>query len=126
MSNITSKDTKIEIFVRKYLYRCGIRYRLHKTNLPGKPDIVIPKISHIIFVNGCFWHLHGCKRSNLPKTNTEYWHDKLSKNKQRDLENINQLKKMGWNVTILWECESQNIKSNPLINKIIKEYFEKI
>ena len=125
MSRIRSKHTKPEMIVRSYLFSKGFRYRLHNKKLPGKPDISNHSKRIAIFVNGCFWHQHGCKRSNLPKSNQEYWHKKLSNNKLRDQNNVNQLLKLGWNCSIIWECESRSIETNPLIENIIREYNEK-
>ena len=105
MSLIRSKDTKPEILVRKYLFSKGFRYRKYCSNLPGKPDIVLPKYKTVIFVHGCFWHKHNCNFFRLPKTNTEYWANKIENNVLRDKKNIIELKKLGWKVIIVWECE---------------------
>lgn len=105
MSRIRSKDTKPEILVRKYLFSKGFRYRKYCSNLPGKPDIVLPKYKTVIFVHGCFWHKHNCNFFRLPKTNTEYWANKIENNVLRDKKNIIELKKLGWKVIIVWECE---------------------
>lgn len=106
MSKIRSKDTKAEVMVRKWLFAHGFRFRKNDKRYPGKPDIVLPKYKTIIFIHGCFWHSHeGCKRSNMPKSNTEYWSAKLEKNKKRDQEHIQKLKEEGWKVIVLWECE---------------------
>ena len=97
MSKIRSKDTLPEIRVRKMLFARGYRYRLHVKNLPGKPDIVLPKYNAVIFVHGCFWHLHlGCRDGTIPKTRTDYWEKKLLGNKERDKKNMNELRKQGW------------------------------
>ena len=106
MSRIRSKNTTPEKIVRKILTQMGYRYRLQVKKLPGKPDIVIGKKRLVIFINGCFWHQHkGCKRQSLPKTNIEYWHNKLNGNVIRQKDNIKKLKKDGWNALIIWECE---------------------
>ena len=105
MSKIRSKDTTPEEKVRKYLFSQGFRYRKNDKRYPGHPDIVLPKYKTAIFVNGCFWHMHGCKEFVLPKSNLEYWLPKLESNKARDEANIAKLKEMGWNVIVLWECE---------------------
>lgn len=105
MSRIRSKDTKPEILVRKYLFSKEFRYRKYCSNLPGKPDIVLPKYKTVIFVHGCFWHKHNCNFFRLPKTNTEYWANKIENNVLRDKKNIIELKKLGWKVIIVWECE---------------------
>lgn len=106
MSRIRSKDTAIEVRVRKYLFSCGFRYRKNDKRFPGKPDIVLPKYRTVVFINGCFWHMHAnCKYGRLPKTNTDYWEPKLLKNTEKDKRNISLIKEMGWNVIVLWECE---------------------
>ena len=106
MSRIKSKDTKIEIMARKYLFAKGFRYRKNDKRFPGKPDIVLPKYKTAIFINGCFWHMHcGCKYGRLPKSNVDYWKEKLEKNVENDSYHIQQIKDMGWNVIIIWECE---------------------
>ena len=113
MSKIRSKDTTPEEKVRKYLFSQGFRYRKNDIRYPGHPDIVLPKYKTAIFVNGCFWHMHGCKEFVLPKSHLEYWLPKLERNKARDEANIAKLKEMGWNVIVLWECE---IKDESLRN----------
>jgi DNA mismatch endonuclease (patch repair protein) len=110
MSSIKSKNTKIELTIRKLIYSLGYRYRLHRADLPGKPDIVFKKRQKVIFVHGCFWHQHeNCKISKKPKTNTDYWLPKLEKNKYRDIQNIDSLKHQGWEVMIIWECALKDI-----------------
>jgi DNA mismatch endonuclease (patch repair protein) len=115
---IRSKDTRPELIVRKYLWRKGYRYRLHRKDLPGKPDIVLPKYKLAIFVNGCFWHMHNCKKFVLPSTNTKFWYNKLSGNKKRDKENFTRLKKTGWNYFLIWECQLAK-KKGRILNKLI-------
>ena len=111
MSRIRSKNTKPEILVRSKLHRSGYRFRLHAKNLPGKPDIVLPKYNSIIFVNGCFWHRHkGCKYAYKPKTRVKFWEGKFNQNIKRQKEVVKQLKKLGWKVFIIWECETKNEK----------------
>lgn len=106
MAQIKSKDTKIEVSVRKYLFAKGLRYRKNDKKLPGKPDMVFPKYKTVIFVNGCFWHMHkGCKYGRLPKSNTVYWKEKLERNVTNDYIHYQQLQDMGWDVIVLWECE---------------------
>lgn len=117
MSRIRSKNTKPELIVRKFLWSRGFRYRLQRKDLPGKPDIVLPGLHTVIFVNGCFWHMHRCKKFVLPSTNTEFWYDKLSKNKIRDKKNYRELKKAGWNYIIIWECQLFKNKEKTL-NKL--------
>ncbi len=108
MSNISGKETKPEILVRKYLFSKGYRYRKNVKELPGTPDIVLPKYKSVIFVNGCFWHGHiGCNKSELPLTNTKFWEEKILKNVERDKRQIKELETAGWNVLIIWQCELQ-------------------
>lgn len=106
MSHIRSKDTKPEMAVRSLLHRMGYRFRLHKRDLPGCPDIVLPKYKSVIFVHGCFWHLHeGCRDGTVPKTQHEKWKLKLERNVERDKLHYEELQKMGWKVLVVWECE---------------------
>lgn len=108
MSKITSKNTKPEILVRKLLYRLGFRYRLHYKGLPGKPDVVFISRKKAIFVNGCFWHGHGCRLSSHPKSNVEYWENKIARNKARDSISLEALESLGWETLTVWECETKN------------------
>ena len=120
MSKIRSTDTAPERRVRKMLTALGYRYRLNVKNLPGKPDIVLRKYNAIIFVHGCFWHLHTkCRDGTIPKSRTEYWEAKLLKNTERDRKNINELKQDGWNVLRLWECEIEK-EPDKVIDKLKK------
>jgi DNA mismatch endonuclease (patch repair protein) len=120
MSRILSCDTKPEQLVRKMLTSMGYRYRLNVKDLPGKPDIVFRKYKSVIFVHGCFWHLHsGCRDGTLPKTRKSYWHTKLFKNKERDVRNMRALRRQGWKVLRLWECEIER-KPGIVMNKLIK------
>ena len=106
MSHIRGKNTQPELIVRRYLHANGYRFRIHVKRLPGTPDIVLRKYKTAIFVNGCFWHGHeDCKLYVIPKTNTTFWQDKIERNKKRDEEAYYQLKKMGWHVVRLWECQ---------------------
>lgn len=106
MSKIKGKNTKPEIIVRKFLHRNGFRFRLNYAKIPGKPDIVLPKYKAVIFVNGCFWHGHeGCKYFVIPKTRTEWWMNKINDTKAHDKIIIDTLKKLGWNILVIWECE---------------------
>lgn len=106
MSRIKCKDTKPEIIVRSYLFSRGLRFRKIDKRYPGSPDIVLPKYKTIVFVHGCFWHLHeGCKYARIPKSNVDYWEKKLYRNRERDKHNQKELEKMGWNVITVWECE---------------------
>lgn len=109
MSHIKSKNTKPEITVRKIIYSLGYRYRLHRKDLPGKPDLAFIKKKKVIFINGCFWHGHsGCKKSALPDTNYEFWNDKIKNNVNRDTLNYQRLKDMGWKYLVIWQCELKN------------------
>lgn len=104
MAGIKYKNTKPEIFIRKNLHKLGFRYRLHSKNLPGKPDILLPKYKAIIFVHGCFWHKHNCHLFKWPKTRIDFWRKKIESNVKNDLKHIPSLKQQGWRVLIVWEC----------------------
>jgi len=122
MSRIKSKDTKPEMLIRKFLFSKGFRYRLHVKNLPGKPDIVLPKYKTIIFINGCFWHGHeNCKYYVIPKTRTAWWLEKINGNKQKDGENFLQLSQTGWKIVTIFECELKRDKLNNTLNKLLDE-----
>lgn len=111
MSGIRGKNTKPEMTVRKFLHAHGFRYRLHRRDLPGKPDLVIPKLKVCLFVHGCFWHRHlGCRYATTPKTRIEFWDEKFLKNVARDLANIQALETAGWRVLIIWECQLKTDK----------------
>ncbi len=106
MRLVRSKDTAPEKTVRSLLHGLGFRFRLHRKDLPGNPDIVLPKYSTVIFVHGCFWHRHsGCSRATTPKANRDYWLPKFERTVKRDRENVKALRKQGWRVLIVWECE---------------------
>lgn len=106
MALVRSHNTKPEIAVRKALHAGGYRFRLHRNDLPGKPDLVLPKYNIAIFVHGCFWHGHHCKRGNrIPSTNREYWLSKIGRNVARDRESIANLQRLGWDARVIWECE---------------------
>lgn len=106
MSHIRSRDTKPEMIVRRWLWRQGYRYRLNVKQLPGRPDIVLTKLSTVIFVNGCFWHAHeGCDKYRVPLTNVDFWTAKFHRNRERDERNYRLLHKMGWYVLVVWECQ---------------------
>ena len=124
MSKIRSKDTSIEIMVRKYLFSKGFRYRKNDKRYPGKPDIVLPKYRTIIFVNGCFWHGHeDCNIYRGPKSNTEYWEKKINKNRIRDINNYTLLREMGWKVIVVWECELEGNKEK-ILERIVCEIID--
>ena len=106
MRRIGSKNSNPEKLLRKLLFAQGYRYRLHVRNLPGKPDLVFPGRRKVIFVNGCFWHRHGpCPDSRLPKTNLDYWLPKLRRNMERDIDHARSLRRLGWDVLTVWDCE---------------------
>jgi DNA mismatch endonuclease (patch repair protein) len=106
MSQIRAKNTKPEKLVRSYLFSQGFRFRLHAKNLPGKPDVVLPKLKTVIFINGCFWHGHqGCKYFKVPKTRTKWWNSKIAKTREIDALNIQNLEQLGWQVLTIFECE---------------------
>jgi DNA mismatch endonuclease (patch repair protein) len=121
MTKVKGEDTTPELVVRKLLFSMGFRYRLHRKDLPGKPDIVMPKYKLVIFVHGCFWHgCPTCRHAQIrPVDNAEYWNKKLDRNKERDKKNLMELKNNGWNVLIIWECETKKKKIELLRNKII-------
>lgn len=106
MAKVAGKGTKPEMVVRRLLFSLGYRYRLHDRNLPGKPDLVFPGRRKIIFVHGCFWHGHDCLRgSRFPKTNADYWHTKIERNRERDAGNEKKLTAEGWSILVIWECQ---------------------
>ena len=120
MSAIKSKNTKPEIKVRKVLHSMGYRFRLHSKDLPGSPDIVLPKYKTVIFVHGCFWHRHeNCKYATTPKTRSAFWESKFNENIKRDRTNQNNLIKLGWKVLVIWECD---LKSTNISN--IRKLFD--
>ncbi|HUQ95984.1 MAG TPA: very short patch repair endonuclease [Bryobacteraceae bacterium] len=109
MSRVRGKHTRPEILVRRVVHRMGYRYRLYGSDLPGKPDLVFPGRSKVIFVHGCFWHGHTCRRGrNRPAANISYWIPKLDRNMRRDRANKGRLRRLGWDVLVLWECELTN------------------
>lgn len=115
MSRIRGKDTKPEMIVRSLVHQMGFRFRLHRKDLPGKPDLVLPRHRKVIFVHGCFWHMHRCRYGRvIPKTNTEFWQNKRTGNVQRDRTNIRKLRQSGWQTLVIWECWTRDIE-----NKII-------
>lgn len=110
MARVKGKNTKPELLVRKELHRLGYRFRLHRRDLPGRPDIVLPKYKTAIFVHGCFWHRHpGCSKASTPKTRVDFWQDKFTTNMARDRRNEDALRSDGWQVLVVWECETKRI-----------------
>ncbi|WP_226628385.1 very short patch repair endonuclease [Alloyangia pacifica] len=119
MAGIGSKNTKPELVIRKGLHKFGFRYRLHRKDLPGKPDIVLPKYQSVIFVHGCFWHGHeGCSFFKVPKTNTEFWLAKIRRNQVRDAEVQAKLMESGWRVLTVWECATRRVPEVPLTTEV--------
>ena len=116
MSRIRSRDTGPEIAVRSALHRLGYRFRLHRKDLPGSPDIVLSGRGTVVFVHGCFWHGHSCKCDKMPKSRTDYWKDKIESNRRRDARQRRLLRAMGWRVVIVWECELK--RPERLISKL--------
>jgi len=122
MAQIRSKNTKPEMVVRRLVHRMGFRYRLHVPELPGKPDLVFPRLKKIIDVRGCFWHQHrGCIDSHVPKSREQYWRPKLKLNCQRDRTNTRTLRAQGWSVLTLWECQ---LRDTEALQKQLAEFFE--
>ncbi len=122
MSQISGKDTKPEMMVRKFLHANGFRYRLHAKDLPGKPDLVLPKYNSVILVHGCFWHAHeDCKYFKIPQTRTEWWREKLCGNKERDNKNIKKLEGGGWNVIVVWGCELKPDKNKKTLQNLTEK-----
>jgi len=125
MARIRSKNTKPEIMVRKYLFARGFRYRKNVRRLPGTPDIVLRKYRTVIFVNGCFWHGHeGCRYSHLPKSNVEFWRNKIERNKKRDLRERVELRRMGWHVIQVWECQLKPKEREMTLRSIEQALYE--
>jgi DNA mismatch endonuclease (patch repair protein) len=108
MAAVAAKNTAPEILVRKLLHGLGYRFRLHVKGLPGSPDIVLPKWRSVVFVNGCFWHGHSCARGNAPTSNVEFWQRKIGKNRERDSRARRELRKCGWRVVTIWQCETKD------------------
>lgn len=122
MSRVRSKGTAPELVLRSALHSIGFRFCLHRKDLPGKPDIVLPKYKRVIFVHGCFWHHHeGCSKSKMPKTNVEFWQNKITANIRRDKTNQDDLAKLGWQVLVAWECD---IKKN--VFEVVKQIWRSL
>ena len=124
MSHIQSKNTKPEGIVRKYLFSQGFRYRINVKKLPGCPDVVLPKYKTVIFVNGCFWHMHNCDRFRWPQSNTEYWRQKITKNAERDKINNQHLREDGWKVLVIWECQLTKQRRNETLADLVNNIIE--
>ncbi|MDI6722450.1 MAG: very short patch repair endonuclease [Candidatus Aenigmarchaeota archaeon] len=123
MSNIRGKDTKPELVVRQMIHAMGFRYRLHRADLPGKPDLTFPRLKKVIFVHGCFWHMHTCRYGRVkPATNPAFWESKRQSNKTRDAVKRKELQRMGWTVLVIWECWTKDlIKLHDRILSFLKE-----
>jgi DNA mismatch endonuclease (patch repair protein) len=120
MSLVKSKDTRPEMLVRRLLHSLGYRYRLHVRDLPGCPDLVFVRRRKVVFVNGCFWHRHNCKMgSRMPKSRVTFWRKKLVGNRNRDILRIGQLRDMGWDVLVVWECQTESRKLAKLSKRVI-------
>jgi len=112
MSHVKGRDTRPELLVRSLVHRLGYRFRLHRRDLPGCPDLVLPRHQTVILVHGCFWHQHpGCRRATMPATNREFWQAKLSGNAERDRRNQAALTTLGWRVLVVWECETRDVEA---------------
>lgn len=110
MSRIRGRDTKPEIIARKLIHRLGYRFRLHSPTLPGKPDLTFPRLHKVIFVHGCFWHMHRCRYGRVtPATNADFWSKKRSENRERDRRVLGAIRKAGWSVLVVWECQTKDL-----------------
>lgn len=110
MSMVRQKDTKPELALRRALHRLGYRFRIHRRDLPGSPDIVFPSRKKVVFVHGCFWHGHGCKWGQLPKSRPEYWKPKIETNRERDKRALTELREAGWEPLVVWQCELRDLE----------------
>jgi DNA mismatch endonuclease, patch repair protein len=108
MRSVKGRHTGPELRVRSTLHRMGLRFRLHRRSLPGSPDIVLPKYCAVVFVNGCFWHGHGCSKGKLPKSRLDFWTSKIEHNQTRDAESVRKLEADGWRVLTVWQCETKD------------------
>jgi DNA mismatch endonuclease (patch repair protein) len=121
MSRVRSEDTEPEMTVRRLVHAMGYRYRLHARYLPGKPDLVLPRLRKVVFVHGCFWHQHCCKRGNRrPASRQEYWLPKLERNVKRDRKAVRDLRKLGWRTLVVWECQTRAKKRPALAERIAR------
>jgi DNA mismatch endonuclease (patch repair protein) len=119
MAAIKGKNTTPEMLVRRFLHASGLRYKLHDPKLPGRPDIVLKRLRTIVEVQGCFWHHHGCANSVWPQTRAAFWRDKILGNRQRDIKNRRQLRRLGWRVITIWECEVRSGKAFPRLRRLL-------
>lgn len=111
MGRVRQKNTSPELIVRRLLHRMGYRFRLHRKDLPGRPDIVLPRHNKVIFVHGCFWHRHDCKKATTPKTNEEFWKNKFQTNIERDIKVLRSIEQQGWDALTIWECQARDDRS---------------
>lgn len=109
MGRVRQKNTKPEMVVRRLAHSLGFRFRLHRRDLPGRPDLAFPKLGKVIFVHGCFWHRHNCKKATTPSSNVDYWHKKFAENVERDNKAIAELTSAGWGSMVVWECQTSDI-----------------
>ena len=121
MQNVKTKNTAPEIKLRSLLHKNGFRFRVNRKDLPGKPDIVLPKYRAVIFVHGCFWHGHDCPRGQRPQTNADFWNQKIDRNVIRDKSDVSLLESLGWRVLIVWECEIKK-KNEAVLLSPVKEF----
>jgi DNA mismatch endonuclease (patch repair protein) len=120
MRAVKGRDTSLEMAVRRLIYSMGYSYRIHRKDLPGKPDLVFPSRRKVLFIHGCFWHGHDCKRgARVPKTNREYWEKKIARNQTRDAKNKIALQSLGWDVLIIWECQ---IKEEAALKECLSQF----
>lgn len=125
MSGIRGKDTKPELTVRKALFAAGFRFRLHRRDLPGVPDVVLPGKRVAIFVHGCFWHMHsGCKNAKLPSSRRDFWREKLGRNIERDKKNIDALIDLGWRVLVVWECSTREKGAESVLPSVLASWID--
>lgn len=121
MSRIRATNTKPELLVRKFLHAQGFRYKLHDKTLPGKPDLVLPKYKTVIFIHGCFWHGHtNCRYFVIPKTRTDWWLNKINANSSNDVKAVKALKKDGWKIITIWECDLKTAKVEKTLSSLLK------
>lgn len=123
MAKVRAKNTKPELLVRSTLHGMGFRFRLHRKDLPGKPDIVLPKYQAVIFVHGCFWHGHDCRKGSRPTSNTDFWNEKLGKNIARDEANLIALQAKGWRCLTVWECQTKDATAlSAMLHRFLTEH----
>ena len=111
MSRIGPRNTQPELAVRKLAHALGYRFRLHRRTLPGSPDLVFPRLKKAVFVHGCFWHRHDCKKATTPKSNTDFWQTKFRQNIERDNRKLAEIRGQGWDAVVIWECETRDLSS---------------